>query len=105
MKIFRVINIIITILNIMYLVLINTLYVQLPVPNKEYLRDLNFGGTFPKYFINFSLISLSINILLIILYYFKYRKNLKKIETITNIVLIVIECIVIILSLLYAKYI
>ncbi len=105
MKFFRIINIIITILNILYLILINTLYVQLPVPNKEYLRDLNFNGTFKKYFINISLVSLSINILFIVLYFIKYYRNLKKKEIIFNILLIVMEFLIIILSLLYAEYI
>lgn len=51
---FRIINIIITILNALYVILINTFYVQLPVPNKEYLRDLKFRWSIPlfiyKYF-------------------------------------------------------
>lgn len=105
MKFFRIINIIITVLNILYLILINTLYVQLPVPNKEYLRDLKFDGNFPNEFINISLVSLLINIILIFLYHLKYCKKLRKSEKVINIALIVIECLVIILSLLYTKYI
>lgn len=95
MKTFKIINIIITILNGIFIIAINTLYFQLPVPNKIYLRDIKTGGNLPNSFINLSIIGLIINILLWLIYLFRYGKN-KKIAF-----FIIFEIVLIVVGILY----
>lgn len=78
MRIFKFVNYALIILNILYIVLLNTIFVQLPVPNKTYLRDIKVGGILPNCFINIGICSLILSTIISLIYIFVNKNNIKK---------------------------
>ncbi len=63
------------ILNIFYIYIINTLYFQLPVPNRIYLKDFNVGYPYYYIFKNILYLMIAINVLLVVIYIIKNKNN------------------------------
>ena len=93
MKLFKSLNTIITMLNVIYFIAINVIYFELPVPNRYYLRDLEPA------ILNLSIIGFSVSILLWLIYLYKFKKNRKEREL--SLYIILIEVMIVIWSILY----
>ena len=77
MKIFKFINYVLVVLNILYIILLNTFYVQLPVPNKIYLRDIKVGCILPNCFINIGICALVFSTIISFIYILINKNNNK----------------------------
>lgn len=93
MKLFKCLNTIITMLNVIYFIAINVLYFELPVPNRYYFRDLEPA------ILKLSIIGFSVSILLWLIYLYKFKKNKK--ERNLSLYIILIEVMIVIWSILY----
>lgn len=95
MKVLKFINYLLIIINIVYIVLLNTFYVQLPVPHKTYLRDIKVGGILPNCFINISICGLIMSIIISLVYIFASKNNNKEKKiNIINIIFNILFCVI-----------
>ena len=101
MKKLNFINCFFTIINIMYIIFINVFYIQLPVPNKIYLRDIKTGGMFPNSFINIGIFGLLLNIIISIIYLILNKNNIRGKNI--KVMIVFISLMFIIIGLIYQK--
>lgn len=99
MKVLKFINYLMILLNIAYIILLNVFYVQLPVPNKIYLKDIKTGGILPNSFINIGIGGLIINIIIALIYIILIKNNIK--EKRLNSIIILFEILCIIIGIVY----
>lgn len=99
MRIFKFVNYALIILNILYIVLLNTIYVQLPVPNKTYLRDIKVGGILPNCFINIGICSLILSTIISLIYIFVNKNNIK--EKKMNFIVVLFNIIFCLIGIIY----
>lgn len=99
MKIFKFINYVLVVLNILYIILLNTFYVQLPVPNKTYLRDIKVGGILPNCFINIGICALVFSTIISFIYILINKNNSK--EKKINFIVILFYIIFCVIGIIY----